>query len=471
MAPWKFWVKFAGKSPRLGSFRSAVTKATLFASGLVLSFGSTGRLTIAQAPPSASPASSSPAVAFDASLDPWVKKLGDSHFRQRELASQTLRKAGAPALACLRKSVNDPDPEIRQRVLELVSEIEASIQMEPKRVTLRETNKSAKDVLAALAKTSGYPIDLWNDPGGPISIACVDKPFWEVIDQISEKSGLTLQQNYGDDRVRLSQTGVAPRYVDYSGPFRISAQSIQQHKVVDLAAGREARRSETLSLQLVVFSEPRMPILGLGEAKLVSAFDSEGNSLIPPSPAATGEGGFRGRSVSRYGNGYRMLSMQSSVALRRQNDRAKEAAIIKGTVLATLLAQQDRIVLSENIMAEKGKKLEASNMTFLVEQVGKPPNGGLELKLTISDKSKDPSDMTWMNSLMQRIEVKDKSGAKLVPNGTNWHQSGQNFVQISFTFSPPNGKVEKDPKYELIFQNWKTVDQLVSFELRNIPLP
>lgn len=451
MTRWKIWARCIGSPAWAMAFLGV-------SAGVLVPF------TLAQDPKTAN--STTP------SFEDWIKKLGDPHFRQRELATQTLRTAGSKALDSLKKSLSDPDPEIRNRVTELVSDIEASIQMEPKRVTLKEIDKPVKDIIATLGKTSGYPIDLWNNPGQNITIQCADKPFWEVIDEISEKAGLTLQQNYGDERVRLNQTGFPPRFVNYSGPFRITAQSIQQHKVVDLASSKEARRTETLSLQLVVFSEPRMPILGLGEAKLTSALDSDGNSLIPPNINPDGTNmPFRGRSVSRYGNGYRMLSMQSSVNLRRVNEKAKEATIIKGSLPATLLAQQERAVLSKDILSEKGKKLETSNMTFQVDQVGALPNGGLELKMTITDKSKDPSDMTWMNSLMQRIEVRDPKDNKLNPSGTNWHHSGQNFVQISFSFQPTAAKVEKNAKYQLIFQNWKTLDHIVSFELRNIPLP
>jgi len=400
-----------------------------------------------------------------------VKKLGDPHFRQRELASETLRAAGPRALAALKEGVTSSDLEIRQRAQDLVSEIEGAQQMAPKRVTLREVNKPVKDVVASLAKASGYTIDVWSNNTNPISIQCVDKPFWEVIDEISGKAGLMLQQNYGDDRVRLNSQEHVSRFVDYSGPFRIAAQSIQQNKLIDLANNPNGKRSESLSLQFVVFSEPRMPILGLGEAKLTSAIDSDGNSLVPPSTGGSGE--FRGRSTSRYGNGYRMISMQSSVQLRRQNERAKEATLIKGQVPATLLLQQEKVLLTPDLLSQKGKKLEAHNFSFLVEQAAVTNNGGLELKLTITDKSRDNSDMSWMNSLMQRIEVTDPKGNRLSPNGTNWHSSGQNFVQIGFNFgpSPTAAKPEKNAKYGLSFQSWKTTEHLVTFELKNIPLP
>ena len=214
----------------------------------------------------------------------WVKKLGDPHFRQREMATQVLRDAGTEALPAIKAAQNDPDPELRVRARELASEIETRQLLDPKTVTLKLSNAPAKEVLDKISKETGDQIDLWNPPNHTISVDCVRVPFWKVIDQVSEQAGLHLQQGYGDDRVRLNPNGSTPRYIDYSGPFRIAAQSLQQNKFVDLTNAKAANRTENLTLQYTVFSEPKMPILGLGEAKILAAFDGDGNSMIPPIP-------------------------------------------------------------------------------------------------------------------------------------------------------------------------------------------
>ena len=405
----------------------------------------------------------------------WVQKLGDPHFRQRELASQTLRNAGSLALPALKSVTSNADPELLQRAKELTAEIEAKSVLEPKIVSLKVANAPVKTVLDQLSKQTGYPIDIWNTPTQTITLDCVKKPFWMVLDQISEQAGLNLQQGYGDDRIRLNQTGNAPRFVDYSGPFRIAAQSIQQNKTVDLTNAKPAaNRTENLSLLYTVFSEPKMPILGLGEARLLAAFDSEGNSLIPQAVANPNGNmqAFRGRSVSRYGNGYRMLSMQSSINLKRQNERCLEAAVIRVSVPANILIQQESLTLSKDLLADKGKKFEGGGFSFQLDNATMGTNGGLAIKMNIQDQSKDPTDMTWMNSLAQRIEVRDEKGTKLNLSGSHWGSSGPNFVQMGFDYQPSTPAAAGKPqKFQFTFHHWKTMETQITFELKNLPLP
>ncbi len=405
----------------------------------------------------------------------WVQKLGDPHFRQRELASQTLSNAGTLALPALKSLSGHADPEMLQRARELIAEIEAKSLLEPKIVTLKVAGAPVKTVLDQISKQTGYPIELWNPSTQTVTLDCLKKPFWLVLDQVSDQAGLNLQQGYGDDRIRLNQTGNGPRFVDYSGPFRIAAQSIQQNKTVDLTNTKPAaNRTENLTLLYTVFSEPKMPILGLGEAKLLAAFDSEGNSLIPQvvtNPNGQLQG-FRGRSVSRYGNGYRMLSMQSSINLRRQNERCLEATLIRVSVPANILIQQESLLLSKDLLGDKGKKFEGGGFTFQLDNATMGPNGGLSLKMNIQDQSKDPTDMTWMNSLGQRIEVRDEKGTKLNLSSSNWGSSGPNYVQMGFDFQPSTPAAAGKPqKFQFTFHHWKTMETLINFELKNLPLP
>lgn len=404
----------------------------------------------------------------------WVQKLGDPHFRQRELATQVLRGGGTEALPAIKAAQNDPDPELRGRARELASEIETKQLLEPKTVSVKLTNAPVKEVLDKISKQTGYQIDLWNPPNQTISIDCVRVPFWKVIDQVSEQAGLHLQQGYGDDRVRLNPNGSTPRYIDYSGPFRIAAQSLQQNKFVDLTNAKTANRTENLTLQYTVYSEPKMPILGLGEAKILAAFDADGNSLIPPVPINPNGnmGGFRGRSVSRYGNGYRMLSMQSALSLKRQNERCLEATLIRASVPANILVNQETISLSKDLLKDKGKKFEAGGFSIHMENVTIGPNGGLSIKMNIHDLSKDASDMTWMNSLSQRLEVRDEKGTKLNLSGSHWGSSGPSYVQMGFDFQPMNPAAAGKPqKFEFFFHQWKTLETQINFEFKNLPLP
>src|SRR5258708_50923 len=73
--------------------------------------------------------------------------------------------SGAAALPALRQAAGHPAPDLRQRLAALIGDIERATLLAPKRVTLHLDNVPLKDAVAALAKASGYKIEL--QAGGP----------------------------------------------------------------------------------------------------------------------------------------------------------------------------------------------------------------------------------------------------------------------------------------------------------------
>src|SRR5205823_9120802 len=130
------------------------------------------------------------------------------------------------------------------------------------------------------------------------------------------------------------------------------------------------RRSESMTFTFSLFVEPRLPLLGIGDVKLIAAFDSEKNSMLPAiagSAEGMDVGARQGRWVSRYGNGYRAYHMQAQVNLNRPSEKATAVRVLRGTVPVTLLAQQKPVVLTDAIMAAKGKKFTVGPTSFSIE--------------------------------------------------------------------------------------------------------
>ena len=76
-------------------------------------------------------------------------------------------------------------------------------------------------------------------------------------------------------------------FIDYQGPFRLSAGGFHYSKSLTFATLPRnlpggAQRSESLSFNFQVLAEPKLPLLGIGAAKLTVAVDDQDNSLIPP---------------------------------------------------------------------------------------------------------------------------------------------------------------------------------------------
>jgi hypothetical protein len=214
-------------------------------------------------------------------------------------------------------------------------------------------------------------------------------------------------------------------------------------------------------------------MLGLGEPRLIAAFDSDKNSMLPVSRAG-GEADLSVRPrrwVSRYGNGYRAYHMQAQVNLNRPSEKATFVRMLRGTVPVTLLAEQKPVVVTDAILTAKGKKFTVGSTTFHIEDASELPNKQYQVKLAVTEKNSDnPNDYTWMNALYQRIELQDANGYKFQVFGSNWGNSAPNHVQLTLTYGANNGR-KAGPPTKFVYYSWKTLQHQLAFEFNDLPLP
>jgi hypothetical protein len=242
--------------------------------------------------------------------------------------------------------------------------------------------------------------------------------------------------------------------------------------------GAAPQRNETLTLTFQVFSEPRIPLLGVGEVRLSAAYDNDKNSMLAPANNNNnGEvmfwGGMPGGAVftSRYGSGNRSYMQQTQLQLHRRSERADKLKVVRGELPVTLLVEQKPVVVADNILKAKDAKHTVGTTTFHFEDVTIQPNKQCQIKLTITEDNKEnPNDWTWMNTMLQRIELQDDKGNKFQTYGTNFGNNGPNRIQLTLTYGAPgNGKIGTPSKF--VFQQWRTMQHLVRFEFKDLPLP
>jgi hypothetical protein len=414
--------------------------------------------------------------------DQLVEQLGDRDFRKRDAAVKRLEALGPAALPALRKAEKHSDPEIRRRVSDLIPTLEVASLLAPKRVTLNVKKKSMRQVFDEVTKQTGYKIEFWvNNEQQLYDFEINDQPFWPALDQLGNTAGLVLQQGYGDDRIRMNQQDGYVPYVCYDGPIRVVANSFNHYRNVDFSflsrTPQGARRSDTLSFTFSVFVEPRMPLLGIGPVKLLTAEDDQKGSMVLPSPNGGDPlNGGPQRWVSRYGNGYRSYSHQAQVQLAKPSEKAQVMKLIQGTVPVLLLAQQKPELVTDNVLASKGKKVTLGTTSFAIEDVTETPAKQYQLKMAITEQNKDnPNDYTWINSLYQRIELQDENGNKYQMRGNSWGGQGPNHANVTFTYANPNDNGAANPKVgppsKLVYFQWSTIQHQVKFEFRDLPLP
>jgi hypothetical protein len=418
----------------------------------------------------ATPSAGAPAAS---EVDRLIEQLGSADFKVREAAGKNLATRGPDALPAMKKASAHPDPEVRQRLTNLIADIERIALLAPKRLTLKLNAVPLRTAIAELTKLSGYKIELMNSGGLQplITLNASDTPFWEVFDKLCTQAGLVLQQHYDGNQglVLYSQNAIVP-YIDYRGPFRLSATGFNYNK--SLSFGTITRntvgagqRSEQLSFTFNVVAEPKLPLLGLGQPKVTLAVDDQDQSLVFSA---------YGRTYDTYHSGYygyRSMVLQSQVQLAGPAGNARSVKLIRGTLPVTILAETKPEIVIEKILEVKNKKFEGKEVSLDVEEVKEVAGKNVQVMLTARRNGKDNQyDYTWTNSLHQRVELTDDKGVKYQSNGFNWNNGTPTSVQGTFMFSaPPNVKLGKPSK--LTYFGWVTVQHQVDFEFRDLPLP
>ena len=418
--------------------------------------------------------------AADAAVEQLVAQLGDNDYRVRDEASRELKAAGARALPALRKALAHPDAEIRRRANDLVPAIETAVLLAPKRVTFKTEGKPAKAAFDELIRQTGYQIEYnLNDPNHPYSFDFQDVPFWEAVEQVSRATGLVLQQGYGDDHVRLYQQDAFAPHVAVQGAFRFTATGFNQYRNIEFglvgrAGGPQQTRSETLTLQFSVFVEPKLALLGVGEARLEAAYDNDKNSMLPPiNNVDFINNPWAGRRFvsGKYGNGNRMYSMATQVNLQRPSERAAGVKVVRGSLPVTLLVDQKAVVVTDKVLEGKGTKAQVGDTLINIDEVTETPGKQYQIKMSITEDQKDnPNDYSWTNSLYQRIELLDVKGNKMQVYGSNWNNSSANHVDMTLTYGSAGGAKPEAPG-KLIYHTWTTEQHQIPFEFKDLPLP
>jgi len=341
------------------------------------------------------------------------------------------------------------------------------------------TARPIKDVLAELTRQTGYKIASWPDEQPSAKDPHVftfhldNVPFWQAMDQVCEAGGLILQQGYGDDTLRVyAQESYVP-FTYYSGAFRVVATGFNysrsnQFGQLPRTGGfvQQGQGRDNLLFTATIAVEPKLPMLRAGQMRILEAVDDEHHSMIATNPGQTNDG------LSRryyYGGSFRSFLHQSQAPLLMVSRTAQSVKKVRGVIPVTIVSEQKQIVVTERLLSSKGKKIKAGGATFQIEDVSEMPGKQYQLRISITDESKNGSDDgSLMQSLQQRLQVQDDKGASRQMNVMSISQNGNNHMQLTFLLMP-QGNVGAPNR--LVYLNWETMDHEVEFEFRDLPLP
>lgn len=433
------------------------------------------------------PAAEPPATPAGApSVEQLIEQLTSKDFKVRDAAGKALEARGVAVLPALRKARDHQDPEVRRRLDEIIPGLEAIATLSPRRVTLDLKERPLKDAVEEVKKQTGYKISFPDGQVNPrgenqlYTFQMKDATFWEALAKICETAGLQVQPGYGEEPFRLFYQEQRTPFSYHTGPFRVVAggfhysRSINFGQVNRTRTGAISDTNESLYFTFNILTEPKLPILGLGEVKLTEARDELGNSMVLVQNRGD-EFGLGGQRYYRGGGGYRQFQYNAQAYLSWPVKAARKVRILKGTAPVTVLAEQRVALTIDKITTQKGKKFKAGSIEIDIEDVKTPAGAGTkqyDLKMLVRDTSRDNvnGDYSWMESLNQRIELRDAKGNKYVSRGNNWDNTSPSTVHGTWMFGE-SGNGQLGEAVQLVFYNWVTMEHELKFEFRDLPLP
>ncbi len=426
---------------------------------------------------------------FDkAAIEKLIGQLSDKSYPVRHQASRALEQVGPEALPLFRETIQKTgDPEVRRQLEELVPKLERLAALAPRLITLEFKDKPMRQAVNELAKQSGYKIELSTPAGANdererrlIAVDLKRVSFWEALERICAQAGLAVQEGwYGGDYavVRLDFGEATQGVLSLHGPFRVRVagayynRQLNFNHMVRTPTDQPFSRHETLSLNLSVTVEPKLPLLGLAQPTITEALDDLDQSLVQAPNA---------NQSYWHPSYYRQYSQQVSAPLTPSRG-GRRIKVLKGVVPVTVVASTKAKIVVDKLLEVKNKTFKEGSTTITIDNVTKTQGDQIAIKMTIAENRNGANDYTWMNSLTQRLEVTDAHGNKYQPYGHSW-SGGNNSVQGTFTFGKSGG-IPQNPlagifglampagQLKLVYNEWTTLVHPVPFEFKDLPLP
>jgi hypothetical protein len=417
--------------------------------------------------PSVPPADAAAATAL-------VGQLSSPDYRAREKAGRALVELGDRGLPALRAALKTAaDPEAQRRLEVLVRRVNSERLGRPRLVTLRLKDKTAKEAVAELARQAGYTLNFQANPEkARYSFDLVGVPFWEALDKVCDAAGLTAYAQNDDGAISLSSNDAVNPYTCYSGPFKLVATNINTGRNLQIGGLQRAfplpRQPEYLGISFSLFSEPKAPIVGIGQPLVLAATDDTGTSLLSsPEP----DPNQRESQYAPQPYQYRSYNQSVGVGLVRPNPKSTTVKELRGTVAVLVLAEVRPELTVENLLSVKKQTFRGQSIDLDVVATDYQ-NDSLTLDLAVRRRHGNPDDYNWINLLTQRLEVADAAGQRYQFNGTNEQSVGTNTATLKLVFGAHtnNGKKAGKPT-RLQYVEWVTATKAVTFAFKDIPLP
>jgi len=395
-----------------------------------------------------------------------VRQLDSNELARRDAAERELISMGPDALPHLPRITSRTSAEVKQRlkrIRDTLQKAAAEAATRASLVTLDADAKPLSEVLGAIKRQTGNQLIDFRPRFGQqardmeIKAEFENTPFWEAVDQVLDRAGLTLYHYTGQQHVTAivgREPGALPRFgrAAYCGIFRFEATEITAVRNLRQEAG------DMLRLSLEITWEPRLLPIALAQPLGdVAAVDETGKPVGVP--------GHDGSLEVPVQNGVSAAEMDIPLVLP---DRAvKRIASFKGKLTALVPGRIEtyefpKLVDTKDVEQRKG------GVTVILQTVRKNVDVHEVRILVRFDKAANAleSHRGWIYN--NEAYLIDADGKVLEHGGFETTRQETNEVGVAYKF-PLKADLSG---YTFVYKTPAAIVKMpVEYELKNIELP
>jgi hypothetical protein len=399
-----------------------------------------------------------------------VERLESPKVETRAAAEKSLIDLGGRVLPLLPASVDAKKKDLIERIERIktsLREKEEQTNLGASKVTLKGKGMRFTEAIKALQAQSGNVITDLREANGDeatnpaLELEIEDKSFFEALDLVAEKAGVTFTPYTNDGTLGIMKGGMeatpdkpamAKPMVVYSGPFRIQFKEIAIVKDFTTATG-------TATAQFDVMWEPRIrPMLLSVKNEDLKIVDDQGKPVMPQVSQEANETGLRA------GN----CAAEFNLNLIAPERAAKVLSSLKVKGLVTVPSGMKTFKFpnlgATNVVQKQGDISVTLESTEVDEQTWK-------VALSLAYPEGGPAFETYRQGLFNnRPWLQKPDGSRFEHNGgMNDSGSGEGKIGFEFMFVDAPGK---PADYMFVYETpAKVVPIPLEFEFKDVPLP
>jgi hypothetical protein len=402
-----------------------------------------------------------------------LKDLDAAKATVRQAAQEKLIKLGTSALPFLPTvDAEGLTAEQKRRIGEIraaFGNLTGKATLAASKITLSAKGITLSDAMAAIQRQTGNQIvDLRDDFGQPVTnpefaAEWKDKPFWEVLDEISAKANIGYYLHTGERQVGLVMEPPKTVPTAYAGPLRM-----QLHQLVRRVSFEDRQRECVLEFEIAW--EPRVrPILFEMKPEDLEVLDDQDRKIEVEKGRDQGGGQDDGMALKAAAEGS-MIRADFIVRLSQPARGAEKIKLLRGK-LGVLMPTNMQTFEYSDLAKAKDVKKQSGNVTVVLEKFKELEAGLWQADVSLQFDAKSEafeSYETWFYDNEAFLQKAD--GTRFANNaGQTLTESEEGRVGIQYRFVDAPGKLSD---YKFVYKTPSTiVRDTVPFELKDIELP